>query len=176
MPSKSSPIIKLERMTIRPWKKGDEKSLAQNANEYDIWINVTDRFPHPYKLADAQEWIAASMKAEPVRDWALVIDNKAVGGIGVMPKRDVFLRSAEIGYWLGKDYWGHGYMTDAVNAVTEYAFKNFDICRIYGGVFAWNPASARVLEKCGYEFEGCLRKSITKAGKTTDQLLYSKIL
>jgi ribosomal-protein-alanine N-acetyltransferase len=169
-------VMELERLTLRPWKHDDDRSLIEHANDYDVWINVTDRFPHPYKLSDAQDWIGASIKTGQDRDFAIVVEGMAVGGIGIMPQRDVFQRSAEVGYWLGKAYWGRGIMTEALAAVTDYAFHHFDICRLYAGVFAWNPASAKVLEKCGYEFEGRLRKAITKAGKTTDQLLYSKIL
>jgi RimJ/RimL family protein N-acetyltransferase len=67
-------------------------------------------------------------------------------------------------------------MTEAVKAVTAFAFNSFDICRIQAGVFATNPASARVLEKAGYEFEGCLKKSITKFGQTIDQLIFAKVI
>jgi [ribosomal protein S5]-alanine N-acetyltransferase len=175
MATKSN-VIQLNGFSLRRWRQGDESSLSKHADDYDIWINVTDRFPNPYTVADAQEWILASTKNEQLRDFAIVVNDEAVGGIGFLPQKDVFRRSAEIGYWLGKQYWGRGFMTQAVTAVTEYAFKNVDLCRIYAGVFAWNPASAKVLEKCGYEFEGRLRNAITKDGKTTDQLLYSKVL
>ena len=81
-------------------------------------------------------------------------------------------RSAEIGYWLGEDHWGRGLATEAVRAITDHAFAHHDICRIYAHVFEWNAASARVLEKVGYVFEGRL-KSVTKDGKTIDQLMYA---
>ncbi len=91
-------------------------------------------------------------------------------GIGVA---GVNRHSAEIGYWLGEPFWGQGIATKAVRALTEYAFAHLDLVRIYGTVFEWNPASARVLEKAGYTHEGRLRKSITKDGKIIDQLLYA---
>jgi len=75
----------------------------------------------------------------------------------------------EIGIWLGEAYWGHGLGTEAVRAMTDFAFANFDVCRVYAGVFEWNPASMRMLEKAGYALEGCLRKSVTKDGQTMDQ-------
>jgi RimJ/RimL family protein N-acetyltransferase len=81
----------------------------------------------------------------------------------------------EIGYWLGQSYWNRGIATEALVAVTAYAFETFDINRIWAGVFAWNPASARVLEKAGYVLEGRLRNAITKDGETTDELIYSTV-
>src|SRR5678815_5900301 len=80
-----------------------------------------------------------------------------------------------IGYWLDEEVWGRGIATDALLAVTDYAFANFDLCRLYAHVFAWNPASARVLEKAGYSFEGRLKRSVTKDGQTIDQLMLSLI-
>jgi RimJ/RimL family protein N-acetyltransferase len=88
-------------------------------------------------------------------------------------QNDVFRRSAEIGYWLGEDYWGRGIVTQAVREVTEYAFSKFDLCRIYAGVFEWNPASMRVLEKCGYRLEARMKKAITKDGKTIDDFIFA---
>jgi len=88
---------------------------------------------------------------------------------------DLLRRSAEIGYWLGEEYWGRGIMTEAVRAMTEYAFETFDINRVYAGVLEYNLSSVRVLEKNGYVCEGRLRQAYTKDGKTYDQLLYSII-
>jgi len=109
----------------------------------------------------------------PVTSFAIALDDEAVGGIGFTVQNDVAHRSAEIGYWLGEQFWGRGIATEALTAVTEYAFKNFDLCRLYAHVFEWNPASARVLEKAGYDFEGRLKKSVTKNGQTIDQLMYA---
>ena len=108
-------------------------------------------------------------------NFAIVVDGVSVGAIGLVLKDDVFRRSAEIGYWLGTDYWGRGIVTEAVRAVTDYAFATFDICRVYAGVFEWNPASMRVLERAGYELEGRMRKSVTKDGETVDELIYAVI-
>src|SRR5437867_7861762 len=154
--------LKLDRFVIRGWRTGDEASLVRHANNRKIWINLRDRFPHPYTLADAEQWIQHASTVSPATSLAIVVEGAAVGGIGLLLKDDIFRRSAEIGYWLGEEYWGRGIVTEAVRAVTEYAFANFDLCRIYAGVFEWNPASMRVLEKAGYEFEGRMKKSVTK--------------
>jgi RimJ/RimL family protein N-acetyltransferase len=98
-----------------------------------------------------------------------------VGGIGVIPQTDIYRRTAEIGYWLGEEFWGRGIMTEAVKAVTDWAFENFEICRIYAGVLEWNPGSMKVLEKAGYRFEARLRMAATKEDTTMDDFIYSVV-
>jgi RimJ/RimL family protein N-acetyltransferase len=167
--------FELGKSILRPWKPGDEQSLIRNANNRAIWRNLRDAFPHPYTLADAKHWIEIANSTNPPCNFAIVVDGDAVGGIGLVLKDDVFRRSAEIGYWLGEEFWGRGIVTEAVRAVTDYAFSAFDICRVYAGVFEWNPGSMRVLEKAGYEFECRMRKSVTKDSKTIDELIYVMI-
>lgn len=166
--------IKLDRSLLREWRPADEGSLVLYANNRNIWINLRDRFPFPYTRKDARKWIRQANLGMTQTQFAIVVDGAAAGGIGFEVKRDVFRRSAEIGYWLGEPFWGRGIMTEAVQAVTEYAFKNFDLCRIEAGIFEWNLASMRVLEKAGYECEARLKKSVTKDGITVDQLIYAK--
>ena len=112
---------------------------------------------------------------KPETNFAIDVGGEAVGGIGFTLQPDVGHRSAEIGYWIGQAFWGRGIATDALIAVTDHAFANYDICRIFAHVFDWNGASARVLEKAGYQLEGRLRKSVTKDGQTIDQLMYAAI-
>ncbi|MEK6300067.1 MAG: GNAT family protein [Acidobacteriota bacterium] len=165
--------LKLTRSTIRDWRVGDEASLVRNANNHKIWLNVRDAFPHPYTMADAEEWIRKASSDDPMISFAIEVDDAAVGGIGLVPQTDIFRRSAEIGYWLGEEYWSRGIVTEAVKAFTEWAFANFDLGRLYAGVFEWNPSSARVLEKAGYEFEARLRKAVIKEGQIGDELIYA---
>jgi RimJ/RimL family protein N-acetyltransferase len=165
--------LKFDKFTIRYWQAGDEATLAENANNRKIWRNVRDRFPHPYTLEDAVWWIRFANSETPICNFAIEIDGAAVGGIGLILRDDVYRLSAEIGYWLGEDYWGRGIVTQAVGAVTDYAFANFKLCRIYAEVFEWNPASMRVLEKAGYQFEGRLRKSAIKDGHIIDACIYA---
>ena len=165
--------LELSKSRLRPWKPGDEESLVRHANSRVIWRNLRDAFPHPYTPANAQHWIRSANPATPVTNFAIVVDGSAVGGIGLVLKDDVFRRSAEIGYWLGEEYWGRGIVTEAVHAVTDYAFATFDLCRVYAGVFEWNHASMRVLEKAGYEYECRMRKSVVKDGEIIDELIYA---
>jgi RimJ/RimL family protein N-acetyltransferase len=167
--------LKLEHCTLRPYRHGDEPSLVLYANNRNVSRNMRDRFPYPYTPADAREWTARVSGQMPVTNFAIVVDDTAVGGIGLELGTDVHRRSAEIGYWLGEPFWGRGLATEALRAVTEYAFRTFDICRLEAGVFGWNPASARVLEKVGYTLEGRSRLAIVKDGRMGDRLLYGLV-
>jgi len=166
--------LRLQGFTLRPWRPGDEASLVRHANDRRIWLGLRDRFPHPYTLRDARRWIArVRARRKPSTQPAIVADGLAVGGIRLTVQDDVHRRSAEIGYWLGRAFWGQGIMTEAVRAATAYGFRTFDLARIYAGVFEGNRASMRVLEKAGYRLEGRLRRHVTKAGRTLDEFVYA---
>jgi RimJ/RimL family protein N-acetyltransferase len=167
--------IVLARCRLRPFRNGDQASITRYANNRRIWINLRDRFPHPYTRADADAWIRQVAGQDPPAHYGIAIDDEVVGGIGLTLQEDVHRRSAEIGYWLGEPFWGRGIMSEVVPAFTAYAFATFDVCRLYATVFEWNQASARILEKAGYFLEGRLRKSVTKDGQTIDQLLYAYV-
>jgi ribosomal-protein-alanine N-acetyltransferase len=153
--------IDLGPCRIRTFQPDDDTSIAVHADDRAVWINLRDRFPNPYTLDHAREWLRMVVGQTPSTDFAIA------------PGADVYRRTAEIGYWLGRAFWGRGIASAAVKAVTEHAFGHFELDRLHAGVFAWNPASARVLEKAGYRLEGRLRSAVTKDGRTTDQLLYA---
>lgn len=160
---------------LRRWQSGDERSLVENANNYKIWLNLRDTFPHPYRMRDARQWVSQASREYPHTNFAIVVENQAVGGIGLIIKGDINRRSAEIGYWLGEPYWNQGIVTEAVKAITDYGFEQFGLCRMYAGIMEWNPASGRVLEKCGYTLEARLQKNITKVSRTIDELVYAVV-
>ncbi len=160
---------------LRDWRKGDEQSIVRHADDPLVSRYLRDRFPKPYTLSHAREWVAKNLIASPRTHFAIECDDAAVGGIGVELLDDVTARSATIGYWLGQEYWGKGIMTDAVRAMTGYAFANFDITHIIAEVFEKNLASGRVLEKAGYVLEGRLRSHIVKNGTTMDALIYGVV-
>ena len=161
--------------TVRSWEWRDRDAIVRHANNRNVSINLRDRFPYPYTVNDARRWLDSVVGRDPETNFAIAVADEAVGGIGFTVQDDVARRSAEIGYWLGEEFWGRGIATDALIAVTDYAFANYDLCRLYAHVFEWNQASARVLEKAGYVFEGRSRKSVTKEGKTIDQLMYAMV-
>ena len=168
--------IVLSRCTLRPWRVGDEASLERYANNRNISRNLRDRFPYPYTAADAKAWIAFNVgQVPPVKHFAIVVDGAAVGGISIEPNDSERRRSAEVGYWLAEPFWGRGIATEALRAITEYGFATFDLCRLEAGVFGWNPASARVLEKAGYALEGRAKHAIVKDGQMTDRLQYGLV-
>jgi RimJ/RimL family protein N-acetyltransferase len=98
----------------------------------------------------------------------------AAGGIGITLLTDVERCNADIAYWLGEQYWGRGIATQVLAAVSEYAFVTLDISCLQAWVFAWNKASMRVLEKCGYVREAVMRKSAIKDGQLIDRMLYAR--
>ena len=167
--------LSTSRLKLRAWNKGDEKSLLMYANNRKVSINLRDRFPFPYTQKDALEWIELANQSSPLESFAIELDGHAIGGIGLILGTDIFRCSAEVGYWLGEPYWGKGLMTDALTLITEYAFKNFDLTRVWAGVFDWNPASAKVLEKAGYTFESRKKRSAIKDGKIVDELIYAVV-
>ena len=167
--------LQLKTYKIRYWRSGDELALAKHANNYKIWLNLRDSFPHPYTLRDAQNWILLANASLPVTNFALEVNGEAAGGIGLLLQPDVYRKSAEIGYWLSETYWNQGIITEALQAVTDYSFHAFDLVRIYAAVFTGNVQSARVLEKAGYILEGRLRQSVYKDDKLTDALLYAVV-
>ena len=167
--------LECDGFLLRGWEDGDRDSLLAHANNRAVWRNLKDRFPHPYTERDADAWLALA-RAQPDRlNWAIEVDGAAVGCIGLEPLADVGAQTTHIGYWLGEAFWGRGIMTAAVRAISEHAFSPLGYVRIETPVFAWNPASMRVLEKCGYVREGVLRRSVFKDGELIDSVLYAKV-
>lgn len=157
---------------IRPFRWTDKDSLARHANNWNIWINLRDGFPHPYTLEDADDWLNLVVDSNPTTQFTIEVEGQAAGGIGFILQSDVHRIQAEIGYWLGEEFWGRGIATAALKTVTEYAFGNFDLLRLYADVFPSNTASARVLEKAGYRLECRQKNCVIKNGQILDQLVY----
>lgn len=167
--------IELGEWQIRSFRPEDAPALARYGNNRAIWRNIWDQHPYPYSLADAEEWIAHAMQQEPETIFAIASADEAIGCIGMLPQSDVARLSAEVGYWLGEPFWNLGITTHALKALTEYAFSELGLVRLYATVMEWNPASAWVLEKAGYQYEGRLRKSAIKDGQIIDQFLYAMV-
>ena len=167
--------IRIDPWKLRPWQPGDVDALVKYANNYAIWRNLPDTFPHPYTETDAREWSQRPNQGEPLTNLAIATADEAIGSIGLTLQDDVHFRSGEVGYWLGEPFWGQGIATRALRAFSEYPFANFDLVRLYAIVFEWNPASARVLEKAGFTFEARMRNGANKAGSTVDEFLYALV-
>lgn len=171
-----SRMILLEgaRCRVRSWQKSDAESLLRHANNLNVAKHLRDRFPHPYTAADAKHFLKHAGTDDP-SNLAIEVGGAAVGAVGFVPGQDVERFSAEIGYWLGEELWGHGITTEAVMLVTTYAFTELNYLRLFALPFADNPASARVLEKAGYMREAMMRGSSVKFGEPKDQLLYARV-
>jgi len=163
-------------VTIRKFRRSDKFRMAELANNEKISINLRDAFPFPYTIADAEEFIAACIRQNPVEVFAIEYHGQYVGNIGLHKQADVYSKSAELGYFIGEPYWNKGITTRAVNLICEYGFKELDIVRIYSSVFDYNPASQRVLEKCGFEKEAVGKNAVCKKGKIYDEIRYAKCL
>jgi RimJ/RimL family protein N-acetyltransferase len=174
--SQGSKSVRLEcgPCTIRSWRPSDAETLPSHADNRKIWLNLRDRFPHPYTRADADQWIQHITQVTPETNFAIDVNGEAVGGIALVLHDDVERCSAEVGYWLSEQYWGKGITTAALRSLTEYAFDEFKLTRVYAIPYARNGASIKVLEKAGYVCEGVMRRSAVKDGVVLDQLMYAK--
>jgi RimJ/RimL family protein N-acetyltransferase len=160
---------------VRSFRTSDAADIARAADNRKIWRNLKDQFPHPYAIEHAEAFIAYCQAADPESAFAIEVDGRAVGVVGFERRADIWRRSVEIGYWLAEDCWGRGVASEVVRAITAWAFDTWDINRIWAGVFDWNTASARALEKAGYVLEGRLRHSAIKDGTPVDELIYAVV-
>jgi RimJ/RimL family protein N-acetyltransferase len=165
--------LPLSRCVVRSWEARDLASMVRHANDRRVWINLRDRFPHPYTTRHGATFLQKVIGAIPETTFAIAVDGEAAGGIGFMLHDDIERVSAEIGYWLGEAHWGRGICTEAVRAVTAYAIGEHELTRMYAVPFTHNIASCRVLEKAGYVREGTMHRSAIKDGTICDQYLYA---
>ncbi len=169
---------KTKQFILRPIKGSDASDLQRNINDRTIYRN-TLHIPYPYTLKDAREWIRKSQQRQKQKrpdavSFAIVINNRLVGGTGL--HNIVWGHKAELGYWLGRKYWGQGLMTKIVREVLKYGFQELKLKRIYAFTFPHNKASARVLIKNGFKQEGYLKKNVKKAGRIIDEYIFAKTL
>jgi len=160
---------------LRRFRKSDSIRLVELANNENISRNLRDGFPHPYTLQNAEEFIQRYIDLDPITIFAIEYKGEYVGNIGLTRGQDVYRKSAEVGYFIGEDYWNKGIVTTALNLITDYGFRNLNIVRILTGVYEHNLASQRVLEKCGYVKEGVFQKAVFKREKYWNEVRYAKL-
>ena len=158
---------------LRPWKIDDIENLARHANNPKIPKWLMDGFPNPYTKEDAEAFIKKQLEANPIQGMAIEVKGEAVGAIGIHPQKNIFRKNAEMGYWLAEPFWGHGIMTGAIREMVSYAFKTFDVTRIFARPFGTNIGSKRALEKAGFILEARYDKTIYKNGEYLDELIYA---
>jgi RimJ/RimL family protein N-acetyltransferase len=162
---------------LRSWRFEDASNLAEALNNKKILDNLRDGLPYPYTTEDAKVFVKAMLNADKDSTYAfaITVNDKAIGSIGVFRKDNIHCKTAEMGYYIAEPYWGHGIGTSAVQQVCDYIFEKTDIIRIFAEPFSYNTGSCRVLEKSGFVFEGTLRKNAVKNGTVLDMKMYSKI-
>ena len=164
------PKINLEKLN-----KTNYEELAEIANNYEIWKHVRDIFPHPYSLEDAKFFIDNIAAKQDLLIRGVFYNGQLAGVIGIHPQNDIYRKSAELGYWLGQNFWGKGIATEAVSQIIDQAFSTFDINRIFACVFEYNLASKQVLIKNGFKYEGTSIKAVFKNDQFYDEHRYALI-
>lgn len=162
---------------IRKWQLEDAEDMAKALNNKAIHNNLRDGLPFPFTVKDATVFIQEMQSADPEKTFAFAItyQDKVIGSIGIFRKENIHSRTAEIGYYIGEEYWGKGFGTCAIKLACKYVFDNTDIVRIYAEPFARNLASCRILEKSGFIYEGTLHANAFKNGKVEDMKMYALI-
>ncbi len=134
-------------ISIREWRINDKAALAENLNNLNVLNNLRDGLPYPYTEQDAEEFIRAMLSSDKNNTFAFAItlDDKVIGSIGVFRQDNIHFHTAEMGYYIGEAYWGNGYATSAIKQVCRYVFEHTDIIRIFAEPFSHNIASCRAL-------------------------------
>jgi RimJ/RimL family protein N-acetyltransferase len=168
------PTIDTERLVLRPFALSDAKDVQRLAGDMDV-ADTTLNIPHPYEDGMAEEWISSQpSKFEAGEQCTLAIvrrgSRELIGaiGLGLVPRFD----RAELGYWIGRPYWGNGYCTEAARAVLRYGFSQLGLNRIHASHFTRNPASGRVMRKIGMVHEGRARQHVRRWDKFEDLEFY----
>ena len=166
--------LETARLVLRPLRPEDAPTIARLAGHREI-ADTTLSIPHPYSVEQAQEWIAThSAPQNPTTQMVFGITTRADGQlIGTMGLREIDTQHchAEMGFWIGMEWWGNGYATEAAKAVVRYGFAELKLNRIYAQHMVRNPASGRVLAKIGMKGEGLLRQTVRKWGVFEDVVL-----
>lgn len=175
MPEHAQPQLAGPGFVLRRWSVHDLRSLVRHANDAEVARGLSARFPHPYRRLDGVRFLAGEVVdlRDPV--FAIEIDGRACGGIGAHPATGERAGCAELGYWLGRDYWGQGIMTRVVACFVPWVMQELSLHRLQAQVLVSNPASAAVLEKCGFIQEGIQRQALLREGKPQDLRLFSRV-
>lgn len=174
MPRFRQDAIRTERLVLRGFRMTDAPGVQALAGDVEVARNTLN-IPHPYGVADAEAWIAShpdQLERRTAVTFAVTAGSaeELAGAVGLIldPDHD----RAELGYWIGRAFWGRGYATEAARAVVAWGFGTLELHRIYATHFPRNPASGAVLRKIGMRPEGALREHVRKWGEFLDLELY----
>ncbi|MBY0122981.1 GNAT family N-acetyltransferase [Bacillus sp. S/N-304-OC-R1] len=168
-------ILEAERIILRSLTLDDAEKVEEYASDYEV-AKTTLNIPHPYPKGSARSFIENVLEAEKegkTATYAIVRkeDSSLIGLVGIRPVAEH--KRAELGYWVGKPFWGKGYGTEASKLIIKYGFEVLKLNRIYALAFTDNPGSWRIMEKCGMKHEGILRNHVMKENKPVDLTYYS---
>lgn len=164
-----------EGFVLRPWRNDDLEALLKHADDPRVPRGLSDRFPHPYTRADGEAFLEGRVvdPADPLL--AIEIGGEACGGIALRLGSGERAHGGELGYWLGREHWGRGWMTRVVAAYLDWAVPEVGLQRVEASVLDSNPASARVLEKNGFCEEGLRRSVVRKPDGLHDLRMFARL-
>jgi ribosomal-protein-alanine N-acetyltransferase len=147
------------KFSLRPLTDNDADSLARQLNNKKVWDNLRDALPYPYTSQDAAWFINFQQNDPLLTCYGIVVDGEVVGNIGFTRSEDIERFTAEVGYYIGEDYWGQGIMSAALSEAVEDYFKTTEVVRLFATPFDYNKASAKVLEKAGFTLKCIFTKA-----------------
>lgn len=162
-------------MEFRKYSLEFAAGLAAIRNNPTVLKNGYDKTPNPFTTEDAVSFINEQADKNPARRFLIFQDDQLAGEIGITIKEDVFRLNAEIGYFIAEPFWGKGLATEAIKKMTDYVFTRFNVIRIVAGVFEFNKASMRALEKNGYYLESIRKNAVIKNGQIMDDYIWVKL-
>ncbi|KAH6974846.1 acyl-CoA N-acyltransferase [Ilyonectria destructans] len=179
-------VLETERLIIRRYFTSDAPAMAAEANNTNVAANLRARFPSPYHLSDAESFLSMACKPDdssypqyngiflkPLIAGNPSSEPRFIGGLGIIPKDDVYFRTWEVGYWLGESSWGKGYATEAMQAFVRWCFETWPgLNRLEASAYGRNEASQKVLRKCGFMEEGRRRGAVDKNGEVLDDVQF----
>lgn len=172
----ATPTLLTARLLLGPFDPADAAELQRLAGAREI-ADTTVSIPHPYELDHALAWIG-QQRREAVRGRAtnfavrLLPDRPLIGSAGLRDIDPEHLQ-AELGFWIGLEWWGRGYAREAAAAVIRFGFESLGLNRIYAHHMSRNPAAGKVLVAAGMQREGLLRQRVRKWGVYEDVVLYA---
>jgi RimJ/RimL family protein N-acetyltransferase len=170
--TRPSPWIAAERLALRPLTRNDAWRVADLANDYEV-ARMMAPLPHPYALRDAEQFIDHMGDADPRSDRAFGVEHQSFGLIGVLGFHRPDGRITEMGYWIGRTFWGCGLATEAARAALTWAFGDWGKRAVMASHFTDNPASGRVLSKAGFLYTGEVRqlRSLARGGEAPSRMM-----
>jgi [ribosomal protein S5]-alanine N-acetyltransferase len=158
---------------IRKWQMSDIDHLVRYANNKNVSDKLADGFPYPYTKEFGLSFIERVTAEHPAKIFAITQDDEAIGSIGIFPGTDIHRKNADIAYWIAEPFWGRGIAVQAITQIVDYAFRTFDITRIYARPYGSNRSSHRVLEKAGFKLEATLKNAVYKNDQYLDELIFT---